>query len=90
MTAVSASEIVAEDLGVIVGDLSDELGHLVGKRLLVTGGAGFLGYYFVQAVLRANEDGSREPIRVHTELTPCPPSSDRAREYAMGRSPARR
>jgi nucleoside-diphosphate-sugar epimerase len=62
--SITAAEIVAQDLETVVGDLSDELQLLAGKRLLVTGGAGFLGYYFVQAALRANEDGAREPIRI--------------------------
>lgn len=64
MSDRSAAEIVSEDLGLVVGDLSDELGALAGKRLLVTGGGGFLGYYLVQTALRANRDGTREPIRL--------------------------
>ena len=36
---------------------------MAGKRLLITGGAGFLGYELVQAILRANEAES-EPIRL--------------------------
>ena len=64
MTTTSAAAIVSEDLDTVVGDLSGELAQLAGKRLLVTGGAGFLGFYFVQAARRANEDASREPIRI--------------------------
>jgi nucleoside-diphosphate-sugar epimerase len=64
MTTTSAAAIVSEDLDTVVGDLSGELAQLAGKRLLVTGGAGFLGYYFVQAARRANEDASREPIGI--------------------------
>jgi nucleoside-diphosphate-sugar epimerase len=64
MTAASAAEIVAQDLDAVVGDLAGELELLAGKRLLITGGAGFLGHYLVQAALRANEDGSRDPLRV--------------------------
>ena len=63
--SATAAEIVAEDLDAIVGDLSDEFERLAGKRVLLTGGAGFLGYYLVQAVLRAN----RQPATSRSRLT---------------------
>jgi nucleoside-diphosphate-sugar epimerase len=38
---------------------------MAGKRLLITGGAGFLGYYLVQAALHFNATAGRDqPIRV--------------------------
>lgn len=62
--SATAAQIVSADLDAIVGDLSEELERLAGKRLLLTGGAGFLGYYLVQAILRANEDDRRAPTRL--------------------------
>jgi UDP-glucuronate decarboxylase len=49
----SAAEVVSDDLAYIV-DRTPELDRLEGKRLLITGGAGFLGYYLVQAALFRN------------------------------------
>ncbi len=54
-TLPTASDIVREDLDFICEELSEEFKELKGKRLLIIGGAGFLGYYLVQAVLRLNE-----------------------------------
>ena len=34
--------------------MSDELNIISGKRLLITGGSGFLGYYLVQAIVKWN------------------------------------
>lgn len=47
-------ELVAADCGHMLEELADEFAELAGRRLLITGGAGFLGYYLVQSVLAWN------------------------------------
>ncbi len=51
----SAASVVRQDLEHVLEACADELGRMGGKRLLITGGAGFLGYYLVQAPLAWNE-----------------------------------
>lgn len=60
----TADEIVSEDLANIGARLSAEFSRMSGKRLLIVGGAGFLGYYLVQAPLAWNRLGRGEPIQV--------------------------
>lgn len=55
----SLAEFLALDLDDICERLADELAQLAGKRLLITGGAGFLGYYLVQAALHFNRQHGR-------------------------------
>jgi UDP-glucuronate decarboxylase len=53
--ARSATEVVRADLEYILDTADGEFAELSGTRLLITGGAGFLGYYLVQAALAWNE-----------------------------------
>lgn len=60
----TASDIVATDLEYICTAGADALGRIAGDELLITGGAGFLGHYLVQAATHWNRRGGAKPIRV--------------------------
>lgn len=47
-------DVVALDLDQMLSALEAEFAQMAGQSLLITGGAGFLGYYLVQAVLAWN------------------------------------
>jgi UDP-glucuronate decarboxylase len=55
----SARAVVETDLAHIRKEAGDAFAAMAGKRLLVVGGAGFLGYYLVQAVLAWNRSVER-------------------------------
>jgi UDP-glucuronate decarboxylase len=50
----TSRDVVQKDLEYICTNLGGEFGSLSGRKLLITGGAGFLGYYLVQSVLHWN------------------------------------
>ena len=51
----TARDVVKQDLDYICDGLEQEFAKLRGKRMLIIGGAGFLGYYLVQSVLHFNK-----------------------------------
>jgi nucleoside-diphosphate-sugar epimerase len=66
-TVATGREVVDSDLNYIIEGAQEEFGRLAGHRLLITGGAGFLGYYMVQAVAhwnRIQEGSSRIQLTV--------------------------
>jgi nucleoside-diphosphate-sugar epimerase len=57
--------LLERDLDYICGNLREEFGRMAGQPLLITGGAGFLGYYLVLATVHFNRTAGRDqPIRV--------------------------
>jgi nucleoside-diphosphate-sugar epimerase len=69
---IDSQEVCNRDLEYICNGLAEEFDRLAGKRLLITGGAGFLGYYLVQSALHWNkEKGQSSPIKltVHDNYT---------------------
>jgi UDP-glucuronate decarboxylase len=58
-------ELVEKDLSHLTGALREEFRAMEGSNLLVTGGAGFLGYYLVQSVLFWNHrHAAGRPIHI--------------------------
>lgn len=63
--------VAAEDLTEAARRLGEVLAPMAGGRLLITGGAGFLGYYLVQLPLAWNRLNTDEPpiaVTVHDNL----------------------
>ena len=61
----NAQDVVNEDLSYICNSLKEELLKLSGKEVLIAGGAGFLGYYLVQAILHWNSINAKyAPIQL--------------------------
>jgi UDP-glucuronate decarboxylase len=60
----TAANVVEADLQHICQHLQAEFGEMAGKRLLIVGGAGFLGYYLVQSALHWNRSRSSPSIAV--------------------------
>lgn len=65
LAGARAEEVRRADLAAMLADLDPAMAAMSGKRLLITGGAGFLGYYLVQVPLAWNDaHPDRPPIRV--------------------------
>jgi UDP-glucuronate decarboxylase len=51
----TAKDVVLKDVEFIIANSEEELKSLSGKNLLITGGAGFLGYYILQTLIHWNQ-----------------------------------
>jgi dTDP-glucose 4,6-dehydratase/UDP-glucuronate decarboxylase len=65
LPVMTQDQLLEEDLETICRDLEVEFSQIAGKRLLITGGGGFLGYYLVQSALHHNRTRrASDPIDV--------------------------
>ncbi len=56
---MTAADVVATDRAYMLDRLRSEFAQMAGGKLLITGGAGFLGYYLTHAVAAWNEEASK-------------------------------
>jgi nucleoside-diphosphate-sugar epimerase len=61
----NALDVRDGDLAYICAALRDDFRRLEGAKLAITGGAGFLGYYLVQAILEWNRHHTPKPADVY-------------------------
>lgn len=62
---LTASKVVSDDLLYMELNLHNELNLLSGKRILITGGGGFLGYYLIKLLLYwNNKNSTKNPIEI--------------------------
>ena len=61
-TLPTLKDLLTEDLEYVATKLQSEMETLAGHKLLITGGAGFLGYYLTQSVLHWNRTRPTAPI----------------------------
>lgn len=64
----TSQDIIANDLDYIHESINQEIEGIRGKDVLITGGAGFLGYYLVQSLIHSNRllpRGERTSILVY-------------------------
>ena len=64
-TKINSDDVVRGDLDYICQKADGELSELAGKRIAITCGAGFLGYYLVQSLLHWNEVSGKDPVMVY-------------------------
>lgn len=56
--------IVEDDLEIIAKQISETAGDLAGKNILITGGSGFIGSYFIAVIDLLNKKYFKEPCKV--------------------------
>ena len=64
MTHQEKSFVAPDDIGEIVRRLGDSARQLEGKRVLLAGGCGFLGRYFLEVFFRLNAEVFEQPVSV--------------------------
>jgi len=60
---VDAEKIVEDDINEIVEDIHEHSKEFENKRILLVGGRGFLGTYFLKTLLKLN-DGFSKPAKI--------------------------
>ena len=65
----AADKVVADDCDDMLHALREEMPQMAGGRLLITGGAGFLGYYLTHCVAAWNARQSNPADRIETIVT---------------------
>ncbi|MDE2591051.1 MAG: hypothetical protein KGL95_15445, partial [Patescibacteria group bacterium] len=58
-----AEKIISEDIKIIVDDIRNFSNILEGKRLLIIGGKGFLGTYFLKTAITLNKT-LQKPMKI--------------------------
>lgn len=61
---MAPSPIVTEDITTIARGVADHANHLAGRTVLISGGAGFLGSYFLGVFKYLNKHVLAKPVRV--------------------------